>query len=113
MEKLYKSLDEVITCIKESPEYRDCLKIKEQMDSNEELVDLINKVKDLQKKYIRSNYDSNIKEELDKCQTKLNEIPIYNIYLKELEEVNYMIDYVKDSLNTYFDNLLNKNTSVY
>ncbi len=108
MEKLYKSLDEVITCIKESPEYKECLKIKEQMDSNEELVNLINKVKEFQKKYIRSNYDSNIKKELDESNRELNDIPIYNIYLQKLEEVNNMIDYVKDSLNIYFDELLNK-----
>ena len=108
MEKLYKSLNEVIDCIKESPEYKECIKIKEQMDSNEELVELINKVKELQKKYIRSNYDSNIKKELDKYESKLKEIPIYNIYLEKLEEVNKMIDYVKDSLNDYFDKLLNK-----
>ena len=108
MEKLYKSLDEVIDCIKESPEYKDCLKIKKQMDSNNELVELINKVKELQKKYIRSNYDSNIKKELDEYESKLNEIPIYNIYLEKLNQVNYMIDYVKDSLNNYFDQLLNK-----
>ena len=108
MEKLYKSLNEVIDCIKESTEYKDCLKIKEQMDSNEELVELINKVKELQKKYIRSNYDSNIKKELDKYESKLKEIPIYNIYLTKLEEVNKKIDYVKDSLNDYFDQLLNK-----
>ena len=108
MEKLYKSLNEVIDCIKESHEYKDCIKIKEQMDSNEELVELINKVKELQKKYIRSNYDSNIKKELDKYESKLKEIPIYNIYLTKLEEVNKKIDYVKDSLNDYFDQLLNK-----
>ena len=108
MEKLYKSLNEVIDCIKESPEYKECIKIKEQMDSNEELVELINKVKELQKKYIRSTYDSNIKKELDKYESKLKEIPIYNIYLTKLEEVNKKIDYVKDSLNDYFDQLLNK-----
>ena len=108
MEKLYKSLDEVIECIKESFEYKDCLKIKKQMDSNKELVELINKVKELQKKYIRSNYDSNIKEELDKYESELKDIPIYNIYLEKLDKVNQMIDYVKDSLNDYFDSLLNK-----
>ena len=107
MEKLYKSLNEVIDCIKESPEYKDCIKIKEQMDSNGELVELINKVKELQKKYIRSNYDSNIKDELDKLEAKLNNIPIYNIYLSKLEIVNEKIDYVKDSLNDYFYKLLN------
>ncbi|MBQ6476849.1 MAG: YlbF family regulator [Bacilli bacterium] len=108
MEELYKSLDEVIECIKESPEYKDCLKIKKQMDSNKELVELIDKVKDLQKKYVKSNYDSKIKKELAKYESELNEIPIYNIYLSKLDEVNYKIDYVKDSLNSYFDNLLNK-----
>lgn len=111
MEKLNKSLDEVIASIKDSKDYKDCVDLKKQMDSNKELTSLINLVKELQKKYVRSNYDSKVKEELKKEENKLNEIPIYNTYLKKLERVNNMIDYVKDSLNTYFDNLLNKNTS--
>ena len=108
MEKVYKALDDVITSIKDSKEYTEVLEIKKQMEENKELMDLIDKVKDLQKKYVKKNYDSKIKEELDEVESNLNSIPIYNIYLEKLKLVNEKIDYVKDSLNEYFDDLLNK-----
>ena len=72
------------------------------------MTELINEIKSLQKKYIRSNYDSDIKSVLDKKNSELLEIPIYVIYNEHLDRVNYMIDYVKNSLNDYFDKLLNK-----
>ena len=59
MEKLNKSLDEVVDCIKNSKEYKKCIKLKEQMKSNEEINSLVKEIKLKQKKYIRSN-DSNI-----------------------------------------------------
>ena len=108
MEELNKALDDIVLTIKNSKEYRDCINIKNKMRDNKELMQMIEDVKSLQKKYIRSNYDSNIKDELDKLEAKLNNIPIYNIYLSKLEIVNEKIDYVKDSLNEYFDQLLNK-----
>jgi len=108
MENVNKALNEVILYIKESNDYKTCLSIKEKMSTNKELIDLIKKVKDLQKKYIRSNYDSLIKEELDKANKELMEIPIYITYLNYLEKINDKIDYVKISLNEYFDNLLNE-----
>ena len=107
MEKLDKSLEEIVSCIKNSNEYMECIEIKEKMKSNEELMEMIEDIKKLQKKYIRSNYDSNIKKELDDLEDKLNSIPIYNIYLEKLNKVNELIDYVKDDLNDYFYNLLN------
>ena len=108
MEKLDKALDEVINCIKSSKEYQDCLSIKKKMDDNTEIKELINNIKKLQKKYVRSNYDSKIKEELDLLEEKINNIPIYHVYLEKLETVNQQIDYVRDSLNDYFYSLVNK-----
>ena len=67
-----------------------------------------NKIKNLQKKYIRSGYDSSIKSELDKLNEELFNIPIYKIYLDNLEVVNQKLDYVKDSLNDYFYKLFNE-----
>ena len=107
MEKLNKSLDEIVNCIKNSKEYRKCIELKEKLDTNSEVKSLVKEIKIKQKKYIRTN-DSNIKEELDILEDKLNNIPIYHIYLDNLEEVNNMINYVKDELNDYFDKLLNK-----
>ena len=107
MEKLNKSLDEVVLCIKESKEYKKCLELKEKMNSNNEINSLVKEIKLKQKKYIKSN-DSNILRELNELEEKLNCVPIYHVYTENLEKVNDMINYVKDELNDYFVELLNK-----
>ena len=107
MEDLYNSLDEVINCIKDSPEYIKCNELKKKMSNNKEITELVNKTKKLQKEFIKTN-DKNIKEELDSCNDRLNEIPIYYIYNENLKLVNEKIEYVKDSLNDYFYKLFNE-----
>jgi cell fate (sporulation/competence/biofilm development) regulator YmcA (YheA/YmcA/DUF963 family) len=108
MENLYRKLDDVILCIKESHEYKMVLDIKKKMDSNEELKKKINDIKLLQKKYVKSNYDVSVKKDLDKLNDELLEVPIYRIYLDNLSVVNEKIEYVKDSLNDYFYDLFNE-----
>jgi len=108
MEEFNKSLEEVISYIQNSNEYQTCISLKEQMNDNEEIKELVNQIKILQKKYIRSDYDSTLKEELNQLEEKLNNIPVYHIYSSHLERVNEMIDTVKESLNQYFQELLNK-----
>ena len=107
MEKLSKSLNEVVDCIKDSKEYKKCLELKSKMDDNSLINSLVREIKLKQKKYIREN-DPLVFAELKELEDKLNNIPIYHIYLQNLEVVNNMINYVKDELNDYFDKLLNK-----
>ena len=107
MEEVYKALDQVIACISESKAYRNCLDLKDRMSHHEEICSLVEKIKSCQKKYIRSGYDPIIKEELDSFQNELLQIPLYVSYQQSLEEVNQMIDYVRDFLNDYFYQLLN------
>lgn len=107
MEELNNKIDDVVNTIKNSKEYKKCIELKKQMDSNEEITHLVKEIKIKQKKYIRNN-DSNILNELKELENRLNEIPIYHIYLENLEIVNNMISYVKDELNDYFYLLLNK-----
>ena len=107
MEKLNKSLDEVVDCIKESKEYKKCTLLKEKMNSNDEINSLVKEIKLKQQKYIKTN-DSNILSELNELEEKLNCIPIYHVYTENLEKVNEYINYVKDELNDYFNELLNK-----
>ena len=102
-----EKLDEVVKVIKDSKEYKTCIDLKKQMESNEDINSLVKKIKVLQKKYIRTN-DKDIKLELDNLEKELNEIPIYHIYMENLSSVNDMINYVKDELNNYFDLLLNE-----
>ena len=102
-----EKLDNIVKVIKDSKEYKTCVELKSKMEDNEDINSLVKKIKILQKKYIRTN-DKNIKLELDSLEKELNEIPIYHIYMENLEKVNDMINYVKDELNNYFDLLLNE-----
>lgn len=107
MENVYNSLEEVIDAIVHSKEYQNCLDYKEKMKDNEEIMNLIELVKKTQKEYIRSYYDPSIKEKLDQYNQILNEIPLYHYYQESLEQVNWMIGYVKDTFNDYFQKVLN------
>lgn len=106
--KTQNSLDSIISLIIQSKEYQACIQLKEQMNSNPEICTLISKVKILQKKYIRSQQDASIKEQLDTAIKRLNQIPIYSIYNQNLEIVNSMISFVNDEINDYFYKKLNE-----
>lgn len=101
-----KELDEVINTIINSDDYKSCIQLKEKMSTNKEICELVEKIKVLQKKYVRENGEE-VLEELKLLEERLNEIPIYVIYMQHLEKVNEMINYVKDELNDYFYKVLN------
>lgn len=107
MENFYNNLDELIDYIKNTIEYKKCLELKSRMSNNSNINNLIDNIKNLQKKYIKSNYDSDIKVELDKLNDELNNIPLYITYSENLEKVNQMISYVNDELTDYFYKVLN------
>ena len=107
MENFYNNLDELIDYIKNTIEYKKCLELKTRMSNNSNINNLIENIKNLQKKYIKSNYDSDIKVELDKLNDELNNIPLYITYSENLEKVNQMISYVNDELTDYFYKVLN------
>ena len=59
MEEKLSNLVEYITS---TFEYKECIRLKEIMKSNEEICLLVEEVKSLQKKYVRSLEDENIKK---------------------------------------------------
>lgn len=108
MEKsFYKAVDELVLSIKDSYDYQKCIKLKEQMALNEEIKSLVNEIKIKQKKYVREEKEE-LLVEIESLNKRLLDIPIYVIYMQHLAKVNWMIDFVKDDLNNYFDKLLNE-----
>ena len=103
-----EKLNSLVEYISNTYEYKECIRLKEVMKSNKEICSLVDEVKSLQKKYVRSLEDENTKKELDEVLDKLNNIPIYCDYLKYLDKVNHMINYVNDEMNDYFYKLLNE-----
>ncbi|MBR1937303.1 MAG: YlbF family regulator [Bacilli bacterium] len=108
MENVYKQLDRVINTIKDSDDYKKCIEIKNKMNNNTELVDMIERVKKLQKKIVNNPDSIDLENEYNELNNKLNDIPIYHEYLYYLDRVNEMIIYVKDSLNDYFVEIINE-----
>ena len=102
-----KKLDEVINCIINSDDYKKCILLKEKMAKSEDITSLVDSIKKLQKKYVNTN-DQELLVELEKLEGELNNIPIYVIYMQYLEKVNEKIEFVKDELNNYFYEVLNK-----
>ncbi|MBR2712070.1 MAG: YlbF family regulator [Bacilli bacterium] len=101
-----EELNKIIDYITNSSEYKKCISLKDKMSNNSKLMDKINKVKVLQKKYIKSN-DLSIKKELDLLIEDLNNEPLYYNYMNNLEKVNEMISFVNDELNDYFYRVIN------
>ncbi len=102
-----EELNKIIEYITNSEEYQNTLRLKEQMNHNSELINLIEDVKKLQKEYIKTNSDD-IKKKLDDKVSTLEEYPIYKSYNDNLEKVNQMISYVNDELNDYFERIVNE-----
>lgn len=105
---LLKAIDDVINYLVSSKDYKECVKLKEQMKKSSDVTSLVEEIKTLQKQYVKNNYDAEIKQKLDCLEDRLKTIPIYVIYMQHLEKVNEMINYVKDEMNDYFYKLLNE-----
>lgn len=104
--KLSKDLADLISSITESDDFKECIRLKKKMEDSSEIKELVETIKTLQKKYVRTD-DFEVKEELDKVQNKLDNIPLYVSYQKRLMEVNRKLDLIKDELNEYFYNVVN------
>ncbi len=105
--ELEKSVKDLKDYIENCPEYIKVLELKNKMEKSSRISKLINEIKDMQKKYVRSGYDEKVGKELKNLEKKLNEIPIYLEYNKNLEKINDMIFVVKEELNEYFYKKIN------
>lgn len=102
-----ESLLELIDYIKETREYKECIRLKNEMSKNTELLKLINEVKSCQRKYVLSNYSDDKKALLDEKMAVLNGNSLFAAYSYYLDKVNDMISVVKNELNDYFYNITN------
>ena len=105
--KLSKAVSDVVAAITESVEFKECIRLKSKMEASCDIMELVDDIKKLQKKYIRTQ-DDEVKAELDRKEEKLNSIPLYGSYQKKLSEVNQKIEIIKDELNDYFYKVVNE-----
>ncbi len=102
--EIEKKVDEIVSEIETSEVYQKYLSLKDKMEANKELMELINKVKVMQKDVIHKKKK---KEELDKLMDELNSNPLYLEYSNTVYEINNTYGIIESSLNNYFNKIIN------
>ena len=110
-ENVLNKVDELVTYIKSSPTYERYLVVKETLYNNKDIMNKINKSKELQKKIVKLEHNNkNTTEEEKEIESILKELEEYPVYLEHKDlvgKLNYEYSYIKDTLEVYMDNLIN------
>ena len=99
-------MQELFQAIQESPEYRSYLNIGSVIEQDDEIVSLVNEIKRLQQKSVELEYhhDEGYKEidkEIDKKVADLNSRPIYQEYLRRMNEFNNILAESSNQIEKY------------
>ena len=107
MQDVLKKTDELVDLIIERKEYKNYQKIQEKMEQDKEIMTLIEDVKLLQKEAVKKKSKNEDVKELDKTIEEklemLNKIPIYQSYLEIEEEINVILQTVKNTIENHIN----------
>ena len=107
-EKKIKKAHDLVNIIKNSNTYKDYITVRNLVAKDSLLLNEINKVKALQKDYVKSAYlDKTIEEELNEILERLQENTLYQDYIAKERALNNILIMIKEGLNTTIDELIN------
>lgn len=107
-QEISKKLDELISFIKEQNHYKRYLLVEEQLQKNEEITSCIDSIKAIQKEMVKREIKqesiaiASLQEEYQNLLQRLNDYPIYQEYQELQQELNEEFQYIKRTLETYF-----------
>ncbi len=101
-------IEDLFKTIETSHEYQDYLNIGTVLEKDEEINKLINEIKALQKKSVRLeyNHDEDYKEvdkEIEEKVAILNDKPIYQEYLRRMNEFNDLLSASSSNIEKYIN----------
>ena len=104
-------INELFESIKNSKEYLAYQNIGQVLNENEEVNNLVNQIKKLQQDSVRLEEENNPKyKEVDKLieekVEKLNSIPVYQEYLRRMDEFNDVIASSSKNIEEYINSKL-------
>ena len=103
-----ESINELFNAIKSSSEYKEYLNIGEVLKKDNELNELINEIKKLQKKSVNLEYmgDNSYKDvdlEIDEKVKLLNSKPLYKEYLRRMNNLNDVLSESSYTIEKYIN----------
>ncbi len=102
--EINKKIDEIINDIETSPIYQKYLLLQDKISNNKELMELINKVKIMQKDVV---HQKKKQQELDGLMDELNNHPLYREYSNTIYEINNIYGIIESRINNYFEEIIN------
>ncbi len=102
--EIEKKVDEIVSEIETSEVYQKYLSLKDKMEANKELMELINKVRIMQQDVIHKKKNE---KDLELLMDELNREPLYVEYKNTVDEINDTFTIIENSLNNYFDKIIN------
>lgn len=99
-------IDELFQAIQNSSEYQAYLNIGSVMDQDEEIKSLVAEIKGLQQESVQLEYQGDIRyqdidNEIEKKVEKLNNKPIYQEYLRRMNEFNDILAMSSSNIEKY------------
>lgn len=110
-DRVLSKTDEIIDIIKNSEEYRKYIEVSDKLKDHQEIMNLINDVKSLQKRIVKEESLGRditfIDEEINKKLKQLEGYPIYLEYIYLQEDLNNSIQLVREKIENYINNITN------
>ena len=111
-EEIEEKALELVKTIKKDKDYKEYIELRKKIKSTTEIIEAIDRVKSLQKSYVKSAYlDNNIKQEWDNELSFLESIPLYKEYLIKEKKINNILINIREGLNIIFEDILNNKIS--
>ena len=105
MNKIETKIDNLFNELESSDLYKNYISIKKKLESNKDIISLINEIKKYQKIAV-NNKDNSVEEKLKKLYQKLELYPIYQSYIITKEELEQELFEIKESFEKYFKDIL-------
>lgn len=108
-ELVLTKLDELISLIKNTPNYKRYEELKSKMSNNEDIMDLVKSIKKLEQSIVKKEYNKldtkKDEDKLENLKNKLKEFPDYLEYTYLQEDLNNDFQNIKkiieDSINNF------------
>ena len=103
-----ESIDDLFKTIKNSAEYKNYLKIGKIIEKDEEINTLIDEIKQLQQKSVKLEYNKDLSykevdKEIEKKVAILNKNPLYQEYLKRMNNFNNILSESSNNIEKYIN----------
>lgn len=105
MNDIKLKIDDLFVELKSYKLYEDYIRVKKQLEENEEITNVITEIKRYQK-IATNNSDEVIEQKIKELYAKLESYPVYQSYLIIKETLNEELFMIKEVFDKYFEEIL-------